>query len=686
MLLLVSTIAILIAVAFLAMLWQYGWDQPSTSNRLAHAIASAGWIVKATTLSAVVLRLAVAVQAGVCTSLAAALLLEGNGVPLPDVLHFATLRSVSTAPPTILFPISRRPRLYIRSLPAILIVIVFLTATACQLASTILVSDIEIGTIEGPNREVPGVLGTDTNNSAANYARSYKIDYWGSRPLLYAPFGESSEPGLTVEHAHDTGLTYQGMIPFQNTTARALRRFEGLTNVFGSRVGCVAPKIEATVQYHPDYTYRYLVGNATYSTAGKGLLSCSESNETATSAATTIQETCAISFNCTIPFPNTWLTNDFSGTSNDTITMNPPPVDEWRLGICAIHEGSRWHFEKSLNTHPYAGADDVGGLRTDVTMILNHTDHIPTGSASQPNNGTTFSVAASLSGEWATYDLLGDGMVDLSLCFTELNAEPRRVVMTTQYDLFEAEVRWDSERRNYDTWLLQNRFNTSGKISWNSGRGVMDMQLLKMSEDESLPGATSLDFASIINPGLYKFSKPGKAGTYIPVCLLCEGDEEMTIKVHPVTTSLFYDIITSTRHPALGLQAIFSTLIQSAYYEELPSYDVSAPVHIRRSQIVEYPWRWLGFFVVVLMLFVHLVMVGLMVLLFAKRTKESLIGELWHSVGQVMSDVPERLLNEHVGRTEDEIRAACRTSGLDKSIVGLSHSPRVGAMELRERL
>lgn len=92
--LIISTVGIALAMATISLVYQYAFAQFSGGNRIGYAIIVAGWAVKTFTLSAMVIRACVAIQAAVCTSLAAALLLEGNGVPLPDVLHFAALRSV----------------------------------------------------------------------------------------------------------------------------------------------------------------------------------------------------------------------------------------------------------------------------------------------------------------------------------------------------------------------------------------------------------------------------------------------------------------------------------------------------------------------------------------------------------------------------------------------------------------
>ncbi|KAH7073247.1 hypothetical protein FB567DRAFT_196303 [Paraphoma chrysanthemicola] len=690
-LLIVSTTAIVLAVIVLSLLWECGINQPRGGNKVGHAIIARGWAIKATTLSAMVIRAGVAVQAAVCTSLAASLLLEGNGVPLPDVLHFAALRSVSTAPPTILYPIFRRFKLYRRSAPTILIIIVFLTATACQLSSTILVLDMRIWPIEGRPMTVAGPIGTDLNTTALQRSRTDKSDFWGARPLAYPTFGEYWVPGRTVEHAHDAGMQYRGVIPFKNATDRALRKFHGLTNVFASQVGCVAPKIEAKVVYNSEVSYRFLVGNATYKAEpGKGLLSCKDIDPAeaanATFVSTSSQATCAISFNCTIPYPNAHYTNDYLGTaSNETFGEDsadpPPPVNEWRLGVCAIHMGSRWIFNKSLTE--FAKDIELDGVRTDITMVLNHTDHLPRGSGRQ-SNGTIFSQVVSTNGEWATYDLQGDGIVDLSLCFTELSTEPRPVKMEA-WSTYEAELKWDERKHTYDTWQVQYKYNSTGGKSTTEGRGIMDMDLLPPDENTTQPNIIPLDFGAVINRGLYHFHTPGQVGTYIPMCLMCSGDEDyMSIKVHPVTSQLFYDIVTITRHPALGLQSMFHSLIQSAYYEELPSYDVTLPIQIQRSQPQEYPCQTTGFMVVMLLLGIHVAMVATLVSLFAVRAKESLIGEIWHSVGQVMSDVPQPLLQEHIGKTEEEIEKA----KLDERIVGLAHSryTQGQGIELRQRV
>jgi hypothetical protein len=262
--LIISTLASLAIIGFLAILWQYG-NNPAEGSRTAHAIAVDGFMVKAITLSSVVLRLAIALQAGICTSLAAALLLEGNKVPLPDLLHFAAVRSINNGPLALIYPIGRQLRLYIYALPTVVMVVIFLTTTASQLGSTILVLDLLPSTIESSLGESSHSFGSDNDTEVMTRAKLSNIDYWGSRPLAYIPYGEMWSAGKSTENMHDTGIVYQGMFPSRDAEVLSqLRAWNTVTTVFASRVACVAPTIEATLQQDTDSGSAYITGNATF--------------------------------------------------------------------------------------------------------------------------------------------------------------------------------------------------------------------------------------------------------------------------------------------------------------------------------------------------------------------------------------------------------------------------------------
>jgi hypothetical protein len=103
-----GSILIVVTMAFLICLW--GGNGPLPGGKEAHpmwrSIMLNGWITQAVTLSSVIIRIALALQASICTSLVAALILENYGVPLSKVAHFTILRSVNGGPFTLVYLMS----------------------------------------------------------------------------------------------------------------------------------------------------------------------------------------------------------------------------------------------------------------------------------------------------------------------------------------------------------------------------------------------------------------------------------------------------------------------------------------------------------------------------------------------------------------------------------------------------
>jgi hypothetical protein len=666
--LIVSTLATIAIIGFLAVLWQYG-NNPAGGSHAAHAIAADGFMVKAITLSSVVLRLAVALQAGICTSLAAALLLEGNKVPLPDLLHFAAIRSINSGPPALIYPLGRQLRVYMRTLPAVVMVVIFLTTTASQLGSTILILDLLPTDIEGSLSEFNHSFGNYNDTEVMTRARVSNIDYWGSRPLAYIPYGEISTASKHTENMHDTGTQFQGMFPSRDAeTLSRLRAWNTVTTVFASRVACVAPTIEATLQQDLEGGSAYMTGNVSFERGSDDSVYCIDGGE----------GTCAITFNCSLP----------SFATADVYDTQLPPNSDWIMSICAVGVSIDWTFGPSFFGNTNTTADGTAQSNSEIplfqmgiTMVLNHTG---VGSVN-PALGETMSNVTeptSRTKEWATYSLTDRGTVDLSLCFVRVESQHKYVKMRSHKQLQVAEVNWDFDRWRYDTLDVQRLYDVTGDLGDAKSRGVLAMEMPD-HDAAKIPPARITDAWRNLEPGLYGKMVVGGPGTFLPGCFGCAGFN--SISVHPHTSTLFQDIVKRTRHPASALQAIFSTIGQSAYYEELPTFNVDFLAQIILSQNTEIPQRWTGFGVVVGILSLHLAMMVLMVYLFATKTKYSMLGEMWHSVGHVINDVPEGLLKESMGRTDDEIRTACKRTGMDRHAVGVYRDSNTPSMEVRER-
>lgn len=674
--LILSTLIICAVVIFLCLLWQNG-NSPGTGFGWAHSIATADFTVKAITLSTVIMRLAIASQAGICTSLAAALMLERSSVPLPDLLHFAALRSINSGPPTILYPVVRQPRLYLRSLPAILISLIFLTTLALQLSSTILVIDTlnqDIPT-SAETYDVAFANNNETQDSA--YAKYLNVDYWGSRPLAYYSFGEIQRPHKQAENMHDTGIIYQGMPPSRNPLlAETLRGLDGVTTVFASRVVCVAPTIiEATVERPPAMMpgfYSYVSGNMTIGAETTDLVQCPFDNP----------DVCNIAFNCSLPSASLDLVNPVGQNLSAQSTLR----GEWELGVCVISDASPWSFGSSLFDMPDSTVKipeeetgDGQGYAASIFMVLNNTG-IEASRFNDEVRSYNLGNETKKNHEWATFSLRNDSSVDLSLCFTKFEPRHKFVRMKSNRTLYPVQVAWDDEDWKYDTREVQRLFDPNTQIPssrWGDRpREVMFMDMPTF-DDTKIPAANITTFGIAAGEQFFK-SDSESASRMLPGCFGCNAGN--AVNLHPIMSSLIQDIVQRTRHPALALQAIFSIITHSAYYENSLTFNLAFQATVTKSMNTLLPGMWYGLMIVGGMLAFHLILVTWMVILFAKRTKYSIIGEMWHSVGQVMEHIPEHLLNQSMGHTDVEIRKACRRSGTSHSGVAV-----YGEGEVRER-
>ncbi|KAH7071613.1 hypothetical protein FB567DRAFT_554273 [Paraphoma chrysanthemicola] len=667
-----GTVTLVIVVAFLAMLWQYG-NNPDERSRIAHAIAIHTFTAQSTTLSVMIIRLVVAIQSGVCTSLAAALLLEKYGVLLPDVLHLAAIKSLNGGPSTLLLQFGHQLRFYLRSLPAITITLLFLTATASQLASTILLSDFDDTTTRNKRVDLPVSYGVEPKATWKAFARMINIDYWGSRPAVYIPFGEIQEAPRVATNAHDSGVTYQGMVPFTDkilanfdskATVKNVREYTGLTAVFGSRVTCIAPDLEASV-VTPDGWFEYISGQASFSENGDQLVSCFGR-----------PEKCDIIFNCTMPTV-TFL------DEGENFTWTPQKSDDWVMSLCSVERYSYWAFDKALFEPPMQPEYDEDPRSTSITLVLNRTNDFGAASGSSTEEPVRITSARNKAAEWSTYDMRNNQTLVASLCFSRLEAMPKYVKMESTVDLSQVTITWDHIRSRFNTKSVQSLLGTDRADDPHASKSVLDMTFPEYKHE--IPPVNVTDIRIAVNQALYP-ENPSDDNTMqwsVATCDFCAQNSGRTISIHPFLSALFQDIVQFTHHPAIGLQAIYNTIAQSAYYEELPAFTVSTQSHLVLSKSVEVPRQWTGFIIVVSILGAHIALVAVIVWLFATGTSTSLIGEMWHSVGQVMNEVPEHLVQDSLGKTDKQLRAACRASGLNESVVGRSGSRTLSARPQR---
>lgn len=211
-----------------------------------------GWVTRALTVSALVLRTCTDVQAGFVVCMLASIALELNAVSLLDVPAVAFARASSIPPYMLLLRPSFSKMQFRRqgpwSGPAILTPLLCLTTVLLQFSSTILVSDLRLGTLPGRQYEEDAFYDFYYNEtftegySLTDYPLMPRQSTWFQSPPAFPQLAEHGEKASVAARIDDTGVVLRALVPFPQTPKReSLRNYLGNAIVLDSRVSCQAP-------------------------------------------------------------------------------------------------------------------------------------------------------------------------------------------------------------------------------------------------------------------------------------------------------------------------------------------------------------------------------------------------------------------------------------------------------------
>ncbi|KAK4445591.1 hypothetical protein QBC34DRAFT_441613 [Podospora aff. communis PSN243] len=228
------------------------------------------------TISAMVVRTAIAFQTGILTAILASVLLRRYLVPIeraPGVLMMRGTRSCG--PSDILLSLGYRK--YWSRLEFLVATAIWLATLGLQATSTLLASDLDWAVV--PSSPVRGNSSFDFSLENEPVVESQwellgqalyngnqpgeGSEPWLSRMESFPAFGEYSEPPTLGDDYIDTGLTMRAFLPFASAQQReSLLEYHGPARVMEAQVVCVQPVVDANI------TLRY-VGDATLSARPK---------------------------------------------------------------------------------------------------------------------------------------------------------------------------------------------------------------------------------------------------------------------------------------------------------------------------------------------------------------------------------------------------------------------------------
>jgi hypothetical protein len=634
-----GTVMLLLALSFLTFLWKgVGATATYNDSKMASAwrtIMMKAWASRVVTLSSLVIRLAIAAQAGVATSMLAALLLERSGVPVHSVAKVSLIRSSNTGPHHL-------ASLFLRTFPRVhgivVVLILFtmvLSTLLSQFCSTVLLSDLK-----------PAMIVAETNVTAIPFGRHYDpfsltvyqgIDYWATKPPSYPAFAEYSKPSEQTDVSFHTGKMHRALLPFSDPLQRSLvRNYSGMTTVTNLQTVCVRLTIQAKVW----------TGGRAPTLVGR----ISGSPPTQVLQDNPIFKAIEGDFNCTIPIK--WEDAQITKRSRK----------EWTTGLCRI-----------------VGDNDRDWIYGGAFLFLNLTKgewptwlELPSRRLHNVSSDRTNWVWQYMASPSAGLEL------SASLCWIEGDTRDMYVDISSDHSRTEPTLDWNIAQSDYDSTAIRTQLgaskNSNGQQPTFHERGILN---LSPDLGRNITGSnTTMTFERMAIQTGYHINTTAVMCTYCTINSL-GAIQGSSFWVHRVQVAVFQDILTSTFNPALALQAQYFTLLQMSYYDFHPEMIITSQAAVDFFVEVLMPRTWNGYVAVVVVLVIHFLCVMLSVVLFVVQTRYSLLGNVWSAIGQVTVDGTESAaIAASAGmRTDEEVQkdlrqatgyeSLCRVSSAD---------------------
>ncbi|KAI0864886.1 hypothetical protein F4860DRAFT_382635 [Xylaria cubensis] len=629
----------LLAVGFLLFLWAGGGPVKGGNEAQPawRAIMLHGWATQSVTLTSLLIRFISGAQAGLCTSMVAALLLEKRGVPISKVVQLSVTRSVKAGPLEFLYAIiSRRTRKTILKPEVLLLIILALTALAIQFSSTILISDF--GTtllVQHSNRTTINVALSP--NGAGNIGSFVTLGNLDSSTVLFGEVDSQADSAPNQLGVSDTGTKRRAFLPYQKEERVSLQYFSGAAFSLVSRSTCIRPSMTATMMFTSEH-WLSIVGTINYnqSLEDAGHNPTQQCYTSSSGDFFCLPET----FNCTLP-----------------VSTDPSPHPLWPTAIChlPINPDMNSHTMPAWDQHS-SPFDFTSGSWAHIVFATNfqksYWDEIEQSGPITLGEHIPY-------GEWVSNEVEPGKFLNTTFCFSALNTTVSSVTMTGNINQTEPNLAWNSTTDSFEISALQTLFGADGMHETPSQRGIL--AITGKIQDPAPLSAFNVDPASVENATLASSITFGNGaaigvwgntvvGTSVGMCNHCV---LFGGGVSDDIAALFQYIINTTGRSAVAIDTYLTMLSRSWYYSLLPKFDVPGNVSAAFVAEVLLPLRWSGLTAVIVLVATNTVLMWIILVLYIQRTRFTLAGNYWHAVAQLVSKETIPLL-EKSGEMEDE--------------------------------
>ncbi|RWA13176.1 hypothetical protein EKO27_g1889 [Xylaria grammica] len=627
----------LLAVAFLVFLWAGGGPveggtqaQPAWRNIMLH-----GWATQSVTLTSLFIRVISSAQAGLCTSMVAALLLERRGVPISKVVQLSVTRSVNVGPAEFLYMITSQKvrRVALKVEVILLFILAVNTAFGIQFSTTILISDF--GTtrlVRNSNRTIINVAMSPTS-----IQRPGPLSTFGDGDSSTILFGEAdsyADPAPNQLGVSDTGTKQRAFLPFQREDRVGLQYFSGAAFSMVSRAACIRPSMTARLSFIPG-GWPFIEGTINYN---QSLEDAGRSPTQRCYTAPGNHHYCLpTTFNCSLP-----------GSSA------PLPDPQWATAIC--------HLQIDLDSDSMPGWDQNGSLfdfRSGSWPHLVFATNIPSSDWKQLEQSGRAALRQPVSyGEWVSNEIEPGKFLNTTFFFSVIYATVSSLTMTGNINQTGPALSWNTTTGLPKIGSVQTLFGADHMHKTPAERGIVsivgdirDPAPLSAFNTNTTLAQDTIDYGAV------SFGAGAAAGVWenignasVSMCVQCD------IRGYSVpddVAALFQRIINTTGRASIAIDTYLAVLSLWWYYYLFPRFNVPGYVDVAFVADVLLPIRWRGLTAVLVLVGMNTVVMWIIAALYVRRTRFSRAGNYWHAVAQLISEDTIPLL-EKSGEIKDE--------------------------------
>lgn len=653
-------------IAFLGFLW--GDNGHSETWR---KIVLTNWVTRSITLTSIATRTSVSLQAGACASMLAGVAFSRADILLPDTAAVSAIRQQSTGIHNLVMPFFRALWARRSVFLALAALVLTFTTVAVQFMSTILLSDLS----QSPT--LSDVIKSDTPCTAQTTVESGVLDhlrysmgysYWSSEPAIFPTFAEWAEGTTQRPGWYDTGATLRAFLPIQSRDERsALHYYTGNATVVDSRVFCARPIIQSAnlstlgePGMEPNSQITYL--------GVKGVIGVPKSLW----EMYLYDPTKELSYNCTAPLPHS-----DGGLDGNTYFSSVAAASEFRVAFCWTSSSEFMNLT--------GGAFQTTTYNT--FLVLNTTGNLLSWLEGVRNYSSDWSVLndEENNSEWEYFEnQKTHAKLGMSLCYIPYGIVERQISSSNGSMHTEPILTWDESRKGYDTQVVRESLAaTNQSFQPATSRGHLSLT-------PPQPVISTTDIITDVNDRiLFHLLSGGLTNRATFMCSYCTHDmlldRTMITTVHPALAEIFNRIIQSTTHPALALQALFTILYGSAYYDYARQFDMTAPAEYTVYISVLRPTQWTGLIAVIAVLSVHCILVAVVLVWFILGGHGTLIGGAWSVFAQTASEDMETWLKEASTSmsSDSDVRRRMKSAGVAKRFVGVARDDALGKVNVK---